>query len=270
MRGSGLAAFVLALAIWPSTALSQNGAVADRPMGFADEWPFAVGETATYDVTFGPVRVGRASLAIEAVEALGATAAYRLAFEMSGGPFFYKIDDRTVSWLATDPYRSLRFEQVLHQGGYERHRRYELDHGTETFVREDWDDGAGGYVAHDTERDIAMPGLALDEISLLYLVRTLPLQVGQTYTFENYFKEQGNPVVVEVLRRESVRVRAGKFDTIVLRPTIRTDGIFGEDGRAEVYISDDESRTIVQLKSQMKVGEMNMYLREIGPGDPGR
>ncbi|MFV1987441.1 MAG: DUF3108 domain-containing protein [Gemmatimonadota bacterium] len=251
-------AAVIVLAVTPGPAAAQNGtSVFDRPL------PFEVGETATYDVTFGPMRVGRARLAVEAIESLGGISAYRLVFEMNGGPFFFKIDDRTVSWLATDPYRSLRFEQVLHQGGYERHRRYELDHDAATFVREDWDEEAGAYRPHETERDIAIPAGALDEISFLYLVRTLPLEVGRTYTFENYFQASGNPVVVEVLRRERVRVRAGSFDTIVIRPIIQTDGIFGEGGKAELFISDDESRTIVQLRTQMKVGEMNMYLREL-------
>jgi hypothetical protein len=230
-------------------------------------WPFRVGESATYDVTFGPIRVGRASLAIEARERVRQTEAFRLAFELEGGPFFYKVDDRQVGWLATAPYRSLRFEQILDQGGYERHRRWELDHGSSTYVREDWDERAGGYRADREDRDVPIPPNALDEISFLYLVRTLPLEVGDVYRFDNYFLEGGNPVVVEVLRRESVRVRAGRFETIVIRPVIQTDGIFSEEGEAEVYISDDDRRVIVQLKSKMKVGEMNMYLRELERGE---
>ena len=107
-----------------------------------------------------------------------------------------------------------------------------------------------------------MPPGALDEISYLYLIRTLPLELGRTYEFDRYFEEDGNPVVVEVLRRERVRVPAGTFDTIVLRPIIQTDGLFGEDGQAEVFISDDDRRLVVQIKSRMKRGRVNMYLRE--------
>ena len=263
VRIAGLAV-VSACLVSGVSAQTEGGS----PSVFAAEWPFAIGERAEYDVTFGPIRVGRASLAIEARERVRGLEAYRLAFELEGGPFFYKVDDRQVGWLATAPYRSLRFEQILDQGGYERHRRWELDHGSSTYVREDWDEAFGGYRAHAEDRDVAIPLNALDEVSLLYLVRTLPLRIGDTYTFENYFLEGGNPVVVEVLRREKVRVRAGRFETIVVRPIIRTEGIFSEDGEAEVYISDDDRRAIVQLKSKMKIGEMNMYLRdlEVGPG----
>lgn len=268
MRRGGVPLFALAIGL-SCTAVSAQ--MADAPSveagPFASEWTFRVGESASYDVTFGPVRVGRASLAIEARDRVRDTDAFRLAFELEGGPFFYKVDDRQVGWLATAPYRSLRFEQILDQGGYERHRRWELDHGSLTYIREDWDERAGGYRADAEDRDVEIPPNALDEISFLYLVRTLPLDVGDVYMFDNYFLESGNPIVVEVLRRESVRVRAGRFETIVVRPVIQTDGIFSEEGEAEVYISDDDRRVIVQLKSKMKVGEMNMYLREFERGD---
>ena len=71
---------------------------------------------------------------------------------------------------------------------------------------------------------------------------------------------------VEVLRRQRVRVAAGRFDTIVVRPIIQTDGMFGEGGQAEVYLTGDERRIIVQIKTRMKVGELNMYLREYETG----
>jgi hypothetical protein len=215
---------------------------------------------------FGPVRVGVARLQVEAVDTLAATPSYRVAFELEGGPFFYKIDDRTVSWIATDPFRSMQFEQILAEGSYRRHRRYAFDHGALTYTREDWDEGAEAYRAHAEEQDVPIPPAALDEIAYLYLARLLPLTLGRTYRFERYFEDDGNPVILEVLRRQRVRVAAGRFDTIVVRPIIQTDGMFGEGGQAEVYLTGDERRMIVQIKTRMKVGELNMYLREYETG----
>jgi len=253
----------LALATAGTVSAQTPGGAA---RGFAEPWPFTVGERAEYDVTFGPVRVGRGRLEVEGVDTLRGTPAYRLAFEIEGGPFFYKIDDRAVSWLATGPYRSLRFEQILHEGGYERHRRYELDHDAGTSTREDWDAELEAYRPHPTERDVPMPAGALDEISYVYLMRTLPLEVGRTYTFEDYFEADGNPVVIQVLRRERVRLRAGTFETVVVRPIIQTEGIFGEGGAGEMYITDDERRLIVLIKTRMGMGELTMYLRDFDTG----
>jgi len=236
------------------------------PQGPDVEWLFPVGERFVYDVMFGPVRVGVARLQVEAVDTLAGAPSYRVAFEIEGGPFFYKIDDRTVSWIATDPFRSMQFEQILSEGSYRRHRRYAFDHGALTYTREDWDEDAEAYRTHAEEQDVPIPPAALDEIAYLYLARLLPLTLGRTYRFERYFEDDGNPVILEVLRRQRVRVAAGRFDTIVVRPIIQTDGMFGEGGQAEVYLTGDERRIIVQIKTRMKVGELNMYLREYETG----
>ena len=245
-----------------SDLAAQNyaGGVADDV--FSEIWPFEIGEASEYAVLFGPVNFGRMHLRVEAQDTIRGTPAYRLSMEMKGSIPFYRMDDRTVSWLAPDPYRSLRFEEDLRQGGYRRQRRWELDHEALAATRHDWNEEAEAYLPHRRQRDLPMPPGALDEISYLYLIRTLPLEIGRTYEFDRYFEEDGNPVVVEVLRRERVRVPAGTFNTIVLRPIIQTDGLFGEEGQAEVFISDDDRRLIVQIKSRMKRGRVNMYLRD--------
>ena len=63
-------------------------------------------------------------------------------------------------------------------------------------------------------------------------------------------------------------VPAGTFETIVIRPIIKARGIFSEDGRAEVWLTDDDKRLMVQMKSQMKVGSLNLYLRSYTPAPP--
>ncbi len=270
--GRVLAAAVAATALLLSPEIGTAGASAQPAVQSPPEpgpWRFPVGERAVYDVTFGPARIGQGELKVEAIDTLAAEPAYRVAFEIAGGPFFYKVDDRTVSWIAPQPFRSLRFEQRLQEGDFRRHRRYTFDHQALTYAQEDWDREAGGYRAEPQRQDVPIPEQALDEIAYLYLVRSLPLEVGRTYTFNRYFKEDGNPVVLQVLRRETVRVPAGRFETVVVRPIIQTDGIFSEGGRAEVYLTDDERRVIVQLRTRMKIGEMNMYLKDYDPGRGG-
>jgi hypothetical protein len=108
----------------------------------------------------------------------------------------------------------------------------------------------------------------LDDISFLYFVRTLPLEVGQTYTFPRYFREDGNPVVLKVLRKEKVSVPVGTFETIVVQPIIQTSGLFGDGGKAEVYFTDDDQRILVQMKSKVPVlKSLNLVLESYVPGE---
>jgi hypothetical protein len=94
----------------------------------------------------------------------------------------------------------------------------------------------------------------LDEGALLYFVRTMDLEVGQTYTLNRYFRPDRNPVIVKVLQKETVNVPAGKFNTIVIQPIIKSKGIFSEGGQARVWLSDDKDRVMVQMRVRLKVG----------------
>lgn len=240
------------------------------------EWRFPVGERAVYDVTVqlgrfrSPRAVGEAALAVEDTGRVEGVLAYRTALEIEGGiPWVYRIDDRQVSWIAPDPIRSLRFEERLRQGDYRRDRRYRLDQRAGTYTRYDLDGSSGEYRPVKGEEDVPMPENALDEVSFLYFTRTLPLEVGETYRFRRFFEEDGNPVVLEVLRRERIRVPAGRFSTVVVRPTIRASGLFSREGEAEVYLSDDPRRVIVQIRSSMAAGRINLHLKEYRPGPAG-
>jgi len=245
-------------------------------------WTFAPGERFRYSARYGRIKAGHTTLEVEAVDTLGGTPVYRIARELEAGVSFCSIDNRDVSWVAPRPLRTLRFEQHKREcPSYELDRRYEFDHGesgsTWTMLNMFPADGGGSGAAGDNgsgaewrletvKEDVATARNAIDDVAFLYLARMVPLEVGRTYRFERYFQEDGNPVVIEVLRRETVRVPAGKFETVVLRPVIPTSGAFGEDSEAEVYITDDERRIPVQIKASLKIGSVNMYLREYDLG----
>ena len=231
------------------------------------QWRFPVGERMEYSVTWEGIRLGSGSLSVEAIDTIQNRSAYRVALEMAGGPPFYRVEDRIVSWIQPAPFGSLQFAQNQKEGNYRRDRKIVLDAESQTYTRYNLKDGE--YVRDENEADIPIPPGALDEISYLYMVRLLPLEVGQRYEFDRYFKADGNPATVEVLRREEIRVPAGRFQTIVLRPEIATDGMFGEGGKAEVYLTDDEYRTPVRLKTSLSIGSGNMYLTGYDPGEGG-
>jgi len=111
--------------------------------------------------------------------------------------------------------------------------------------------------------------LPLDDVSFMYFVRSIPLEVGQTYTYSRYFKKDGNPVLLEVVRRDVREVPAGTFNTIVVRPTINTSGLFDEGGDAELHFTDDENRYLVYMRIGMPVvGSITLHLEKIVPGTP--
>jgi hypothetical protein len=101
----------------------------------------------------------------------------------------------------------------------------------------------------------------LDEGSFIYFMRSVPLEVGKTYSFDRYYHPDRNPVVIYVDRKEHIKVPAGEFDAIVVKPTIKSKGLFSENGQAEVWFSDDSTRTLLRLKSKLPIGTLYLELK---------
>jgi hypothetical protein len=69
-------------------------------------------------------------------------------------------------------------------------------------------------------------------------------------------------VIIKVDRRERIKVPAGEFDAIVLKPVIKSKGLFGQNGEAEVWFSADSARTLLRLKSKLPVGTLYLELKQ--------
>lgn len=217
--------------------------------------PFAVGERLEYEVRFGRLKVGNAHMEVVALEQLRGRTVWHTAFWVQGGNFLYRVNDVYESWIDAETLSSLKFVQELNEGGKNTERRFEIFPERAMFIQTNKKDAK-------EEKSVSNP---LDDGSFLYFIRTIPLVVGETYDFHRYFRPDRNPVRIKVLRKEKVRVPAGSFDAIVIQPVIKTKGIFSENGHAEIWLSDDDRHIMLQLKSRLSFGSLNLYLRRYYP-----
>ncbi len=216
--------------------------------------PFGTGELLTYDVRFGPIRVGEGTMEVVGTESIRGRDAWHTRFRVKGGLAWFHVDDVLESWIDRASFTSLRFVQDFEEGGKTREHRYEIFPERATFQEDDKPEAPS----------VSDP---LDDGSFLYFVRTMPLEVGQTYTLNRYFRPDRNPVIVKVLRREKVNVAAGSFQAIVIQPIIKSRGIFSEDGEAQIWLSDDKDRIMLQMKTRTKIGSLNLFLKSRRPAD---
>lgn len=241
-----------------AVAMAQgNGSVAvsHEEAAPADRVPFGPGERAVYEVRFGVLRAGTGTMEVRGIVPIRDRSAYHTVFTLRGGTFFYKVNDVLESWIDVETLSSLRFARDLEQGSRDREQQFEIYPERRVFVETSSESGA-------EQPSVANP---LDDGSFLYFIRTVPLTVGEELEFNRYFRPDRNPVRVRVDRRERINVPAGSFDAVVLKPTIKTKGIFGEGGQAEVWVSDDDRRVVLQIKSRLSFGSITMQLRSYTP-----
>jgi hypothetical protein len=239
-------ALLVALISTPAVAQEQARASVQRV-------PYNVGERLEYDVKFGKIKVGSGSMEVAGIETVRGRSTWHTVFQVRGGTFFYRVNDQYESWIDRQTGNSLRFRQDLNEGRRDVERNFEIFPERAVF-QENGED--------TTQTSVQNP---LDDGSFLYFLRTIPLAVGETYTFERYFRPDRNPVTIRVLRKERIGVPAGEFDAIVVQPVIKTKGIFSENGHAEVWLSDDDNRIMLQMKSGLSFGSLNLYLKSYRP-----
>lgn len=261
------ATYIVALAAGlalANSATAQRGVVAESTAAYAllaaraAPAPFGPGEQANYRVSYGRLgRVGSGSMHIVGVDTVRGNPAYHVEFRLRGGIPGARVNNHFESWMDVAGLYSHRFIQDTNEVRFSRKR------GREFFPRERrWT----GYTNDRTETGSLPTELPLDDTSFLYFVRTMQLEVGREYTINRYWNDEGNPVRIRVLRRETVQVPAGTFNTIVVQPLIQTSGMFSEGGEAEVYFSDDDARVLVMLRAKLSIATLNLQLESYTPG----
>jgi hypothetical protein len=212
--------------------------------------PFAVGEALRYAISFGKVHVGSGNMLLVGRDTVRGRETWRAVFTMSAGFWPVTVRDSMESWFEPLSFTSLRFIQELREPRYRASKYFDIFPERHAF-----------QIRGKPE----MPSVAdpMDDVSFVYFARALPLEPGQCYELARYFRPDGNPVVIRVVRRDTISVPAGRFPTIVIQPELTTSAIFSKNGRAELWLSDDSARVVVQLKTQLSFGSINLYLSRI-------
>lgn len=239
----------------PATLAAQAGS---RPGTGTGVDPVAwIGERLEYDVKFGFISLGRASLEVAGLDTIRGEPALHIQFLMEGGNVLYRLHNEWDSWVALDGFTSRRFVQDHDEGGRRYRNVYDIYPDSGFYRREGVDS-----LLPTAERP-------LDDAAFFYFVRLVDLEPGRRYEFPHYFKPDRNPIVLDVVRRDTIDVPAGRFATLVVRPVIKGGGIFKEGAEGHMWISDDPRRLVVQIKSKFYFGSITMRLVNVATAPPG-
>ena len=269
----GMAACV-ALAV----SLLWAGLAGAAPGGYGER-VLRQGERLVFDVTWMGIKAGEATLEARGVVQLNGQQTYHLVTTAQSTPLiskFYRVDDRSDSYVAWGPLRSLQFDKQLREGRYRHNSRTVFDHEMKlaTFRYLDFGPVPKGVTKlEEAERytkyvyqEFPLSSGALDELSVLYFVRTLPLAEGRTVTAKVFAGKKNWDLEVKVLRRETLDTALGPRETFLVEPLLKFEGIFQQKGRVLVWLTQDAERIPVLMTSEIKIGSFVSRLtrREVG------
>lgn len=212
---------------------------------------FKEGEYLKFIIRYGPIKAGYAYMEIPEIVYIDGHPCFHVISRAESNNFFssfYKVRDRVESFIDSAGIFTRRFEKHLREGKFKADVINVYDQKNQKVI---------------TRKDtIQVPVYVQDVLSAFYFVRTQDLKLGQSFSVDNFSGGKIYPLEVKVLKKEKIRVKAGKFACIVVEPILRSTGIFQHKGRLKVWLTEDKTHMPVKMQSEIAVGSIIAELEE--------
>jgi len=217
---------------------------------------FGLGERFEFSVKYGRLPAGSAVMEIPRIVEHDGYDCYEIvsiAHSNNVVSVFYKVRDTVKTIVDVDGIFPRKFWKKLREGSYKTERTTIFDQKNHYAI-----------TGSDT---IPTYTFVQDAFSSLYYVRTQELIPGQDILIDNHTSKKNFPLKLKVLRKEKVKVSAGEFDCVVVEPVMRAEGIFKAKGRIWVWLTDDQYKMPVQMKTEVFfLGSISAQLKSYDRG----
>ncbi len=218
-------------------------------------------EKLSFNMSWGLLSVGEATLGVDKIVMFNGRAAYHLVSQARSNAFcdtFYVVRDLNESWLDAKTLTSLGYSKKIREGHFFRDDWVLYDHDAALFVnRRTSKDGSYSV------RTGTIPAQVQDILSSIFYIRAQPLRPGAELTVDVNTPDNW-PLSIKVLKREPLTVAAGRFASIAVEPTLIREGIFMQKGkRLRLWFSDDPGKRVLMMKAEVFFGNITATLREM-------
>jgi hypothetical protein len=253
---------IFILSLIPPTAFATDSPSSQTVASLKSEshsaaMPFFVGEELRFEVRWMGLVAGNASLAVSGQLTREGHDVYHIQSLAESSPLFslfYNVRDIGETFVDV---REL----------YPRYFRLDQREGSRIAQRTvifDQERGLAFYTKNqDTPQKVKVPAGVHDSLSSFYIIRTLPLRVGQSVHLHTFSNGKTYDVEVQILRRERVEAYWGTVDALVVRPLMRFQEILRQKGEVLIWVTDDDRRLPIRMKTEIKVGSIEATLIDV-------
>ena len=215
---------------------------------------FAAHEKLIYDLSWTGIKAGSATQ--EFFIEKGAIRIVSTARSADWISAFFPVEDRVESILGSSSPGQLglplNFRMKIREGSHRRDREIIFDHNK----------GQALYIDHMSgeKTDLTIEKNTYDPYSSFYYVRRLPLEPGRSVFVSILDYKQLWTVEVQVLKKERIKTVLGEVDTILIKPLMKSEGIFQRKGAIFIWLTDDARRIPVMMKTKVAIGSITATL----------
>jgi len=219
--------------------------------------PFFVGEELGFEIRWIGLLAGYASLAVGSQVSKDGHEVYPIIAQARSSPvfsWFYRVHDIGETYVDV-------------RGLYPWYYRLDQREGTRVVARTVTFDQIRGQAVYTKNQEppqaLGVPPGVQDSLSSLYLLRTLPLQVGQATTIKTFANGRTYDVEVHVMRRETIDAYWGSVETLVVRPVMKFQEILRQKGEVLIWLTDNARRIPVRMQTEITVGSIVATLVDV-------
>lgn len=223
------------------------------------EIPFKPGEKLHFEVRWGFIRAGEATLQILPIEEVNGEKVLHFLMSARTTPcidVFYKV---------RDAYESLTDIGMSHAIHYRKKK--EGKKKKEVSVRFDWEKMETQYVTTGEDwGPVPLISGSFDPLSVFYAFRTHDLEVGKELLVP---VSDGKKCVIglaKVLKKERIKIKMGEYDAFLIEPDMKDiGGVFekSDDAKIKVWVTADDRKIPLRFKSKVIVGSFVAELASV-------
>lgn len=229
------------------------------PIAQGSDVPFQPGETLQFLLRWEFVPAGKATLSVAPMSEIDGEPAYHFVMSVKTNKFldmFYKVRDKIESFTDPSMTHSVRYLKNQREGRKKRNV-------TVTF---DWENNRAHYIRNNKKRTpIDLEPGAFDPLGIFYFVRNSILETGDVVERP---VSDGKRCVIgigHVVKRETITVPAGTFDTLLIEPDLKdVKGVFekSDDSNILIWVTADSRHIPVKIESKVVIGSFMGELTE--------
>jgi hypothetical protein len=222
----------------------------------ASAHPFRPGEMLKFSVQYGPIHAGSAYLEVPEVRMWQGHPVFHLVARAESNSFFskiYRVRNRIDSFWDTTGRFSWRYAEDRHEGPHRYKDEILFDHDRQE-------------ARYENGQTFPIPPQVQDALSSFYYTRFQALPLGGSLVFDYHASKKSAPLLVKVLGRDRIDTPAGRFNCVAIEPQLNAGGVFKNTGRLVIWITDDERRMPVLMKSKVTIGSISVVLVDVRPG----
>lgn len=209
------------------------------------------------DVDYLGMTVGKVVVGYRGLKMMGDKPVHHFQAFFKSAPFYsaiYEIDDQLDTFVDSESFTSKRYNLIQKESSQDVNEVQLYDR--ELLKTSAYQKSVKKKEESSKKWEGPIPHWYIDPLSVLWLLRGMPLKNGEVYTIPVVNKAKVLVVTATVEKREEIKIKTGKVSTIRVQASSQYTGRTLKSGDMTLWFSDDQERRLLRMQAKIKLGSI--------------